>query len=363
MIDTTYSGSVEPTVDISRNNPYPALRKIIKEEGLLDKAITYYIFKILSTLSLLAISITVLVLVDNFWFQLVNAAFLAFVFGQIGFLGHDAGHRNITGSLRGNEIVGLGASFLIGLSRTWWVTAHNQHHSTPNDLDQDPHVDIPVLAYTEEAALNKSRIMRFFIGYQAFYLMPLMTLEGLGLRMASFIFLWNQRRSKYFAIELPLLGLHILIYFSLLLYCLTPIQSLGFFLVHQLLFGLYYGTVFAPNHKGMLIIDEDNPLDFLRTQVLTTRNIKPGLIADFWYGGLNYQIEHHLFPLMPRKNFGKARNIIKTFCIKHDIAYYETSTYQSYKEILSYMHKIVGPVRAWPKFNSALNNGGPFSTT
>ena len=359
MIDTTYSGSVEPTVDISRNNPYPALRKIIKEEGLLDKAITYYIFKILSTLSLLAISITVLVLVDNFWFQLVNAAFLAFVFGQIGFLGHDAGHRNITGSLRGNEIIGLGASFLIGLSRTWWVTAHNQHHSTPNDLDQDPHVDIPVLAYTEEAALNKSRIMRFFIGY----LIPLLTLEGLGLRMASFIFLWNQRRSKYFAIELPLLGLHILIYFSLLLYCLTPIQSLGFFLVHQLLFGLYYGTVFAPNHKGMLIIDEDNPLDFLRTQVLTTRNIKPGLIADFWYGGLNYQIEHHLFPLMPRKNFGKARNIIKTFCIKHDIAYYETGTYQSYKEILSYMHKIVGPVRAWPKFNSALNNGGPFSTT
>ena len=363
MIDTTYSAPVEPTVDISRNNPYPTLRKIIKEEGLLDKTITYYIFKILSTLSLLAISITVLVLVDNFWFQLVNAAFLAFVFGQIGFLGHDAGHRSITGSLRGNEIVGLGASFLIGLSRTWWVTAHNQHHSTPNDLDQDPHVDIPVLAYTEEAALNKSRIMRFFIGYQAFYLMPLMTLEGLGLRMASFIFLWNQRRSKYFAIELPLLGLHILIYFSLLLYCLTPIQSLGFFLVHQLLFGLYYGTVFAPNHMGMLIIDEDNPLDFLRTQVLTTRNIKPGLIADFWYGGLNYQIEHHLFPLMPRKNFGKARNIIKTFCIKHDIAYYETSTYQSYKEILSYMHKIVGPVRRWPKFNSALNNGGPFSTT
>ena len=363
MIDTTYSESVEPTVDISRNNPYHSLRKIIKEEGLLDKAINYYIFKILSTLSLLAISITVLVLVDNFWFQLVNAAFLAFVFGQIGFLGHDAGHRNITGSLRGNEIVGLGASFLIGLSRTWWVTAHNQHHSTPNDLDQDPHVDIPVLAYTEEAALSKSRIMRFFIGYQAFYLMPLMTLEGLGLRMASFIFLWNQRRSKYFAIELPLLGLHILIYFGLLLYCLTPIQVLGFFLVHQLLFGLYYGTVFAPNHKGMLIIDEDNPLDFLRTQVLTTRNIKPGLIADFWYGGLNYQIEHHLFPLLPRKIFGKARNMIKTFCMKHDVAYYETGTYQSYKEILSYMHKIVGPVRAWPKFNSALNNGGPFSTT
>jgi len=144
---------------------------------------------------------------------------------------------------------------------------------------------------------------------------------------------------------------------------LSPLQALGFFLVHQLLFGLYYGTVFAPNHKGMLIIDEDNPLDFLRTQVLTTRNVKPGLVADFWYGGLNYQIEHHLFPLMPRKNFGKARNIVKTFCLERDISYYETGTYQSYKEILSYMHQIVAPVRVFPKFNGSLKSSGPFTTT
>ena len=349
MIGTLNSESVDVPVGHSQNNPYPELRRIIKEQGLLDKHPAYYLLKILSTLGLLAVSISVLVLVDNFWFQLANAAFLAFVFGQIGFLGHDAGHRGVAGSLRGNEIVGLSASFLICLSRTWWNTAHNQHHSTPNDLDQDPHVDIPVLAYTEEAALKKSRIMRFFIGYQAFYLVPLLTFEGLGLRMASFIFLWNQRRSKYFVIELPLMGLHILIYFGLLFYFLTPLQVLGFFLVHQLLFGLYYGTVFAPNHKGMLIIDENNPLDFLRTQVLSTRNIKPGLIADFWYGGLNYQIEHHLFPLMPRKNLGKARKIVKAFCLEHDISYYETGTYRSYKEILSYMHLVVAPVRGWPK--------------
>ena len=356
MTSTIYPESIETTNGTSKINPYPELRNIIKDQGLLDKTPTYYLLKILSTLLMLAVSITVLVLIDNLWIQLANAAFLAFVFGQIGFLGHDAGHRSIAGSLRGNEVVGLSVSFLIGLSRTWWITAHNQHHDTPNDLDQDPHVDIPVLAYTEEAALKKSKIMQFFVGYQAFYLIPLLTLEGLGLRMASFIFLWTQRRSKYFAIELPLMILHILIYFTLLIYFLPPLQVLSFFLVHQLLFGLYYGTVFAPNHKGMLIIDPNNPLDFLRTQVLTTRNVKPGLIADFWYGGLNYQIEHHLFPLMPRKNFGKARNIVKSFCLERDIAYYETGTYQSYREILAYMHSIVSPVRAWPKFNRSLES-------
>ena len=351
MIDTLNAELVAETADSSQTNPYPELRRIIKEQGLLDKQPAYYVFKIISTLGLLALSIAILVVVDNFWFQLANAAFLAFVFGQIGYLGHDAGHRGVAGSLRGNEIIGLGVSFLICLSRTWWVTTHNQHHTTPNDLEMDPHVDIPVLAYTEEAALSKSRIMRFIVGYQAFYMVPLLALEGLGLRFASINYLWKRRRTRYLMVEPLLMGLHFLFYFGLLFYFLTPWQVLGFAAVHQLLFGLYYGSVFAPNHKGMLIMDKDNPLDYMRAQVLTTRNVKPGLIADFWYGGLNYQIEHHLFPLMPRSNLGKARKIIKAFCQQKDISYYETGTFRAYVEILTFLHQVTAPVRGRPRLS------------
>ena len=326
---------------------YPQLSIIIKEQGLLDKQPAYYICKIVSTLILLVLSITFLVLLDNSWLQLVNAAFLAFVFGQIGYLGHDAGHRAAFRSLRVNEFIGLGVSLLVGLSRTWWITQHNQHHSTPNDLESDPHTLIPLLAYSKEAALGKSRFLKFIVGYQAFYFVPLLFLEGVGIRLAGVQFLWQRRRARHSLVELSLMGLHFLSYFGLLFYFLTPWQVFGFVLVHQGLFGLYYGSVFAPNHKGMLIIDKNDPLDFLRTQVLTTRNVKPGLIADFWYGGLNYQIEHHLFPLMPRNNFGKARKIIKAFCQLHDISYHETSTFQSHREILTYLHEVSAAARGW----------------
>ena len=132
---------------------------------------------------------------------------------------------------------------------------------------------------------------------------------------------------------------------------------LGFVLVHQALFGLYYGLVFAPNHKGMLIIDKNNPLDYLRTQVLTTRNVKPGLINDFCFGGLNYQIEHHLFPLMPRNKLGEARKIIKAFCQARDISYHETGAFQSYREILTYLHWAGSPVRGWRGFGPQLERG------
>jgi fatty acid desaturase len=329
-----------------QTNYYPELRRIIKQQGLMDKQPAYYSYKILSSLALLGLSIAFLLVVDNFWLQLVNAAFLAFCFGQIGFVGHDAGHRSVVRSVRGNDILGLGFSFLMGLSWSWWVTQHNQHHTTPNDLEQDPHTTIPFLAFSEEIAQRKSKMMRSIVRFQAFYFAPMLLLEGLNIRLAGIQFWMGRAKAKDLMIEPLSMVLHFLFYFGLLYYSsLNPWQVVAFVLVHQALFGLYYGSVFAPNHKGMLTIDKDNPMDFLHTQVLTTRNVKPGLITDFMYGGLNHQIEHHLFPMMPRNNLGKARKIIKAFCQQHDIAYHETSTSKSYWEILSYLHRVAKPVR------------------
>jgi fatty acid desaturase len=357
LIGTQNVAVAEGTENTAQTNIYPELRQLIKEQGLLNRQPLYYTYKIISTLSLLALSITFLVIVDNPWLQLANAAFLAFVYSQSGYVGHDAGHRAVLRSLRGNEIIGLSVSFLLGMSRTWWVRQHNQHHSSPNDLELDPHTMLSPFSFSQELALSRSRLMRFAVGYQAFYFVPTLLLEGLAIRLASFQYLWARRNAKYARTEFFLMGLHFLLYFGLLFYFLSPWQVLGFFLVHQGLFGLYYGTVFAPNHKGMLILDNEKPLDFLRTQVLTTRNVKPGPIADFWYGGLNYQIEHHLFPMMPRNNFGKARKIIKAFCLKHNVSYYETGTFRSYREILSYLHQVGAPVRSWPRSEKQLGLG------
>src|SRR5205085_8841609 len=136
-----------------------------------------------------------------------------------------------------------------------------------------------------------------------------------------------------------------LLYFGLLLSRTNIWQVVLFTIVHQALFGLYLGSVAAPNHKGMLIIDKDSPLDFLRQQVLTARNVKAHPLTDFWYGGLNYQIEHHLFPSMPRTSLRKAQRLIKAFCDERAIPYYETSILQSYQEILQHLHHIGSPLR------------------
>ena len=131
---------------------------------------------------------------------------------------------------------------------------------------------------------------------------------------------------------------HFIWYFSLLLSLLDAWQAVLFIAIHQGLTGLYLTSIFAPNHKGMLILGEDSQLGFLRRQVLTSRNVTAHPLTDFWYGGLNYQIQHHLFPNMPRNKLREVQSIVKSFCRTHSIAYYETSVLQSHKEILQHLY-------------------------
>ena len=200
------------------------------------------------------------------------------------------------------------------------------------------------MAFTEAEARSKRGFHRFMVKYQAYFVFPLQSLAPLIFLIFSIDFL-RQKKSKYTIAEIVLIVIHYLLYFGLLLSRMNIWQVVLFTIVHQALFGLYLGSVAAPNHKGMLIIDKDSPLDFLRQQVLTSRNVKAHPLTDFWYGGLNYQVEHHLFPTMPRNRLREAQGIVRDFCKTHSIPYHETSMLQSYKEIVQYMHQVSDPLR------------------
>ena len=108
-------------------------------------------------------------------------------------------------------------------------------------------------------------------------------------------------------------------YLAVVFLVLSPVKAVVFILVQQGLFGLYLGCSFAPNHKGMPILAADDHTDFLRRQVLTSRNVRGSWLVDFALGGLNYQIEHHLFPSMPRPNLRRAQPIVREFCRQHGL--------------------------------------------
>lgn len=324
---------------------YSELKRLIKEHGLLDRHPSRSLLRILIVDALFVLSIVVLITVHIFWLQCLDALLLGLVSTHLGFNGHDAGHRQSFESTRTNDLVGLLHGNLgIGMSFSWWLDKHNRHHSHPNEVDSDPDISIPMLAFTTEDAMRKRGLYRFVSAHQAGFFFPLLALVAVDLQVHSVRFLL-QGKSRFPKTEVVLLLLHYLGYFGLLFTVLPVWQALLFMAIHKATTGLYLGSVFAPNHKGMLITEHDCDMDFLRRQVLTARNVHGHPVIDVWYGGLNYQIEHHLFPSMPRENLPQAQQMIRAYCRAHAIAYHETGVAQSYSEILTYLHAVGAPLR------------------
>ncbi len=326
-------------------NEYAELKHQIKEAGLLEKQPFYYIKRMAILVVLLAVSIAILFLVKPFWLQILNAAFLAFITTQLGLVGHEAGHRQIFRTTWKNEIFGLVAgNLLIGLSNGWWTIRHNQHHSHPNEHELDPDVYIPFIAFCAEDLEGKGKFLLSIMRYQAYFFFPALTLAYVEMQRASIQYA-IQGKPKYAVTERALLVIHFICYFGILFYCMGIWHAIIFMLLHHFLAGVYMGSIFAPNHKGMPVLEKNSKIDFLHRQIITARNVYAHPIIDFWYGGLNYQIEHHLFPSMSRSQLRKAQIITRAFCQKYAISYAETNMLQSYKETLSALHLATAPLR------------------
>ena len=338
-----------PTLTVPDNiNPhvsYGALKKQIKKKGLLEKQPGYVSRRIASNFIMLGISIVILFATDLVWVQLLNALFMGFVFVQFGFIAHDVGHRQAFRKTETNDLFGLlHGPLLLGMSFGWWLNKHNEHHAHPNEQDADPDIDFPFIAFSEQDALEKRGFFRWMVKYQAYLFPFLVMFESFSLRFGSLQFLLT-RPWKYRLAELVLMLLHFA-WFFWLVFAALPVQTAVLFIaVQQAFFGLYLASVFAPNHKGMLIVEEDMNLDFMLKQILTARNVQSHPLTDYLYGGLNFQIEHHLFPTMAENKLREAQAIIKQFCAEHRIPYYETSVARSYVEILQYLHAISSPLR------------------
>jgi fatty acid desaturase len=316
------------------------LRSLIQAENLLERRTGWYARKAAWLLLAIVVTVDGVLLLSGSWWVLALAPVAAIVSAQISFLGHDAGHQQISSSRRLNRVFGiLTANVLAGISYGWWQDKHLRHHANPNHEGLDPDVGEGVIAWSEEQAAKKTGFARWFARHQAAFFFPLLTFEGWNLHVAGMRTL-RDRPFKARFWEMGLLVLHFAVYFTFLFTFLSPVQAILFILIHQGLYGLNLGASFAPNHKGMEMPPAGSRLDHLRKQVLTSRDVTGGPLVDFFLGGLNYQIEHHLFPSMPRPNLKVAAPIIADYCKSVDLPYRASGFVDSYAQCLAYMRKV-----------------------
>jgi fatty acid desaturase len=337
---STERGTRECLAEFQQSAQYAELKRLLSRERLLGKRRGYYSAKICLNLGLFLCGLALLAVTKNSWLQACDATFLAFVFTQMGFIVHDAGHFQIFRERWKNDLVGiLHANLALGFSYTGWVTTHNQHHAHPNQLGKDPDVDFSVLAFSKSQALEKTGIRRWVVDRQAYLFFPMLLLEAVNLKADCIRFLL-ERKTRYRTVELICLAVHFVLYFGFLLHFLTIAQAAAFIVTHQALFGLYLGLVFAPNHIGMPVLENSTQLDFLTQQALTTRNLRRHWLTDYCYGPLSCQLEHHLFPTIPLSALRKAQAIVRPYFEAHGIPYNETSPLESYREIFRFLQGI-----------------------
>lgn len=319
---------------------YAQLSAEVQALGLMRRRRGRYAARAAVVVALLGGLLTTLVLVGETWWQLLVAAGLSVAFTQVAFLGHDAAHRQVFASVHGNERAALALSGLAGMSYGWWQQKHTRHHGNPNTEGKDPDIVSGVLAFTPAVVSGLRGVRRWFAGRQGWAFFPLLLLEGLNLHVQGVRHVMRRGPVEHRWTEVGMQVVRLGGYPALVLWVLPLGQACAFLAVQVGLFGLYMGASFAPNHKGMAIIAPGTTVDFLRRQVLTSRNIRGGRLTSAAMGGLNHQVEHHLFPSMPRANLRRAQPVVEAFCARHGVPYTQVGLLSSYATVVRYLNRV-----------------------
>ncbi len=321
---------------------YVDLRGHVARAGLLRRAERYYTWRSAVSFAFLGAGVcAALTLPIGPASAVLASAALAFGSVQVALVGHDAGHQAVFNNRRANFTLGwICWTLVLGISFWYWCDRHNRHHANTNDISADPDLSWGgLVAYSDAIVQARADRPRWLVRHQALlgpgYALGL----AFAFRAEGWAFAFRRLTGFRRALELIVMGAWIIVWVS-------PVAAIGWWwclplLVGQVLAGVYLAAVIAPNHKGMPVWSSGGAAPtFLERQVLSSRNITPHPVGDFVFGGLNYQIEHHLFPSMPRVHLRAARTLVKAYCQSNGLPYQEVGVLTSYRMVLAELRRV-----------------------
>ena len=321
------------------NLDYIQLKKDLEIKRLLNHTPVYYFLNLLINILLLIICFWLIFYFNNWNVTTLMSFPIAFFGMQLSYLGHDAGHMAISKNRKINDLLGhFSHSFFLGGSFSYWKFKHNKHHANPNHEEMDPDINNDPFSFSERKAKQRVGLSRLITRYQSFLLPPVFLIMLFMMRYDSLKYMLKNR--KGIIIDVLLVLGHVAFFLVVIPYFIGFLKAVVLYLIVSVVLGLYFGFSFIPNHIGMPVLTGKENLSFLEEQVITSRDIKSGRFLDLIFGGLNYQIEHHLFPSIPRKNLSKIKLIVKEFCIKKNINYKDDTLAKAWNDIFIYLSDI-----------------------
>ncbi|KAJ4833789.1 hypothetical protein Tsubulata_014706 [Turnera subulata] len=271
---------------------------------------------------------------NSAWVHLLCGGAMGFLWIQSGWLGHDSGHYQIMSSPKFNRFVQiLTGNCLAGISIGWWKRNHNAHHIACNSLDYDPDLQhIPFFVVSSkffgsiwscfyERKLNFDSVARFLVSYQHLTFYPVMCFARINLFAQSFLLLMSKTKVPNRGQEI--LGLAVFwIWYPLLVSCLPNWGERVMFVVASFVVTGIQHIQFCLNHfSSNVYVGPPCSNDWFENQTKGTLDISCPAWMDWFHGGLQFQVEHHLFPRMPRCNLRTISPLVKELCKKHNLPY------------------------------------------
>ncbi|KAG1451758.1 hypothetical protein G6F56_007998 [Rhizopus delemar] len=363
VLNNYFVGDVQETVVTEKSSSAQfavemrQLRDQLKKEGYFHSSKLFYAYKVLSTLAICIAGLSLLYAYGRTsTLAVVASAITVGIFWQqCGWLAHDFGHHQCFEDRTWNDVlvVFLG-NFCQGFSLSWWKNKHNTHHASTNVHGQDPDIDTaPVLLWDEYASAayyasldqEPTMVSRFLaeqvLPHQTRYFFFILAFARLSWALQSLSYSFkkesiNKSRQLNLFERVCIVGHWALFAFCIYSWCSNVYHMVLFFLVSQATTGYTLALVFALNHNGMPVITEEKAesMEFFEIQVITGRDVTLSPLGDWFMGGLNYQIEHHVFPNMPRHNLPTVKPMVKSLCQKYDINYHDTGFLKGTLEVL-----------------------------
>lgn len=332
------------------------MRQTMQSMRLFESSKWYYTAKTVSTTAICLLAVAILLAAPGSHLAVCLAAVtLAVFWQQCGWLAHDFLHHQVFFNRGLNNIAGLIIGNLYqGFSVNWWKSKHNHHHAVPNVTDApsggDPDIaTMPILFWSEKLIEGEDlhRFPKWMLKNQSVLYWPILCMARISWLIQSIqhqiapVNPYVTSMLMYIS-EVSILITHHALYLYLVSFIKTWPLVVMFVIISQSLGGLLIGVVFTVGHNAMEVFTEEElrATDFVNLQVRSTRDVDPHWFTDWFCGGLNYQVEHHIWPTIPRHNLPRAAVFLKQFCEKHSIPYSSAGLIEGNRQVCKLISKL-----------------------
>ena len=300
------------------------LKAQVREAGLLNRTPIRGSFEMIAII----VSIITALFTAPLWHPVLLALFLTLLFTRSVFVSHDILHMQyFRDKSLSKKLSYPFSAFILSNSSSWWDYKHNiNHHTYCNIIEKDEDIRALDGAFTPNKGNNPFiKKYKYILFWGAlFFMFPAFIVQSYNFVIKRK--LWS---------ELGLMLLHWPLVWGTLLYQVGTMDTLTIALVMNFMLSPWLAFGFITNHLGCETFSEEEAkkLSWLEIQMRGSRSLKGGFLVHWFYGGLNTQIEHHLFPKAPRFHLLKVQKMTKDFALKYNLPYFETTPLMAYVQI------------------------------